>query len=71
MEKCYRIFILSDARKQSVELMEFLSEYDTYELHFIPTDMNLFDVLNFEPDVIVMDSKARKVVKCHEWQEVA
>lgn len=71
MERCYKIFILSDLKTKTVELIEFLSDYENYELHFIPTDINLFDVLNYGPDIVVLDKDAKKVVKCYEWEAVA
>ncbi len=71
MKACFKIFVLSDIKEKSLGLNELLSEYDQYELHYIPTDINLFDVLKYEPDVVVLDREAEKVVKCHEWNVAA
>ncbi len=48
-------------------LRSFLNDYDQYDLHFIPTEVNLFDILKYEPDIVVLDSEVNKVVKCYEW----
>ena len=71
MERCYKIFILSDLKTKTKDLVEFLSAYEDYELHFIPTEVNLFDVLNYGPDIVILDKEAKKVVKCYEWEAVA
>ena len=71
MEKCYKIFILSDLKKKSNQLINFLSDYENYELHFIPSEINLFDVFNYGPDIVILDKDAKKVVKCYEWEAVA
>ncbi len=67
MKKCYKIFILSDAKTTTNELSNLLTEYENYELHFIPSDVPLFDVYKSEPDVVVFGNNVRKIVKCHEW----
>jgi hypothetical protein len=71
MERCYKIFILSDLKQKTKDLISFLSNYQNYELHFIPSEINLFDVLDYGPDIIVLDKDAKKVVKCYEWEAVA
>ena len=71
MERCYKIFILSDLRNKTSELINFLSTYESYELHFIPSEVNIFDVLNYDPDIVVLDKHAKKVVKCYEWDAFA
>jgi len=68
MERCYKIFILSDLKKKTTHLLEFLSNYANYELHFIPSEVNIFDVLNYGPDIVVLDKEAKKIVKCYEWE---
>ncbi len=71
MNKCYKVFVLSDKRTVSNELASFLTEYKEYDLRFIPSEMNLFDVLQLDPDIVIMDSRLQKVVKCYEWNEAA
>ena len=55
----------------SASLRAFLNDYDQYQLHFIPTEVNLFEVLKYEPDIVVLDSEVNKVVKCYEWDLAA
>ena len=69
--RCYKIFVLSDEKKSSASLRAFLNDYDQYQLHFIPTEVNLFEVLKYEPDIVVLDSEVNKVVKCYEWDLAA
>ena len=71
MKACFKIFVLSDEKVKSLGLNELLAQYEKYELHYIPTELNLFDVLKYEPDVVVLDNNAEKVVKCHEWSVAA
>ena len=70
-EKCYQVFILSDTKTNSVSVQNLLAEFDQYELHYIPTEVNLFDVLKYDPDVVILDSEAKKVVRCYEWELAA
>ena len=71
MKKSFKIFVLSDSKDQSHKLMSFLSGYENYELHFISTAMNLFDVYELEPDIVVLDNSFENIVNCYEWGEVA
>ena len=71
MTKCFKIFVLSDQPIHTPELAALLEEYQDYELHYIPTDLGLFDVYNLEPDIVVLDKYLKKVVNCYEWGEVA
>lgn len=66
-EKTFKIFVISDTKVLNAKLNYFLNDYVNYELHFIPKDLDLFDILNYNPDVIVMDEEVNNVVKCHEW----
>lgn len=61
------IFVFSDNRSLSEDLLQFLTQYENYQVHFIPTAMELFEVMKWEPDIMVLDSQAEKVVKCYEW----
>lgn len=66
-QKTFKIFVISDQKVLNSKLTQFLNDYENYELHFIPTDLDLFDILNYEPDVVVMDQEVNNVVKCYEW----
>lgn len=61
------IFIHSDSKEIGNGLTTFLKQYKNYSLNFISTDFALFDVMRWDPDIIVLDNEASKVVKCHEW----
>lgn len=61
------IFIYSDNKSIGNGLNHFLKQYADYKLSFIPTDFALFDVMKWDPDIIVLDNEAKEVVKCHEW----
>lgn len=65
--KTFKIFVISDQKVLNFKLTQFLNDYENYELHFIPTGLDLFDVINYEPDVLVMDQEVNNVVKCYEW----
>lgn len=65
--KKLNIFIYSDTKAIGNGLNSFLQQYSDYKLSFIPTEFALFDLMKWEPDIIVLDNEARKVVKCHEW----
>ncbi len=66
-EKIFKIFVISDTKILNARLHYFLNDYVNYELHFVPKNLDLFDILNFNPDVIVMDEDVNNVIKCHEW----
>lgn len=67
----FKVFVSSDQRQASPMLIEFLKAYQNYELHFIPTVFSVFDIMNFEPDIIVLDPSCQKIVKCYEWGAAA
>ncbi len=63
-KKSVQIYISSDKKAVDNQLNELLNSYKNYDLHFIPTDYTIFDIMNMGPDVIVMN---KKVIKCHDW----
>ena len=71
MKKCYKIFLLSDIKVQSEKLSVFLNQYEDYELHFLPSEMSLFEVYNLDPDIVILDKNINNVVNCYEWGKVA
>ena len=66
-KKTFKIFVISDTKVLNSKLNQFLNDYENYEVHFIPKELDLFDILNYEPDVVVMDEDVNNVVKCYEW----
>ena len=38
-----------------------------YKLHFFPSDFSIFELLNFNPDIIIQDFKKNQIVNCLEW----
>ena len=33
----------------------------------MPTALNLFELMSYEPDVIVVDKEAQNIMQCHKW----
>jgi L-rhamnose mutarotase len=67
MIKKFKIFIHSDQKLDRVKLSHLLSKYKNYEIHYMPTALNLFELMTYEPDVIVVDNEIQNVMQCHKW----
>lgn len=63
----WNIFILSDKKKLNKKLKGFLKKYKGHRVTFIPTAINVFDVFELGPDIVIMDEEARQVARCYRW----
>jgi hypothetical protein len=62
----YKVFILEDDRAMQKQIAEELKE-NNYAICFFPKSYSTFDLLNFNPDILIQDYKNNKVVHCHDW----
>jgi len=67
MIKKFKIFIHSDKKLEKSKLSSLLAKYQNYEVYYMPTILNLFEIMSYEPDVIIVDNEVQEVVQCHKW----
>ena len=36
----------------------------------MPTILTLFELMSYEPDVIIVDNEVQDVVPCHKWNAI-
>ncbi len=64
----FKVFIQEDDKRMQKKIAEELKEYN-YVINFFSKSESAFDLLSFNPDILIQDYKTKKVVKCYEWSE--
>ncbi len=64
----YRVFIQEDDKNMQKKIAEELKE-NNYIISFFSKSDSAFDLLNFNPDILIQDYKSKKIVHIHEWSE--
>ncbi len=64
----YRVFIQEDDKSMQKQIAEELKEYN-YKISFFSKSESAFDLLNFNPDILIQDYKSKKIVRCYQWSE--
>ena len=64
--KLLKVFVLEDNINNIRTITTELSKKN-YNLHFFSKDNSVFDLLIFQPDILIHDYFANKVTHCHEW----
>lgn len=64
--KLFKVFVLEDNLENRETITNELRGKN-YSLHFFSKDNSVFDLLVFNPDIIIHDYFANKVTNCHEW----
>lgn len=66
----FRVFVLEDDKVTQQKIAEELKEYN-YKIQFFPKDESVFDLLKFNPDILIQDYKKNIVIRCYEWETSA
>ena len=61
-----KVFIQEDDKLLQKRIAEDLKEYN-YKLHFFSKDDSVFDLLKFNPDILIQDYYKNKVINCYQW----
>jgi DNA-binding response OmpR family regulator len=62
----YKVFIQEDDKAMQLKIAEELKE-NNYVISFFSKSDSAFDLLNFNPDILIQDYGNKKIVHCHEW----
>jgi len=64
--KLFKVFVLEDdLSNREIITNELRSK--NYSLHFFSKDNSVFDLLVFNPDILIHDYFTNKITHCHEW----
>ena len=64
--KLFKVFVLEDDLSNRETITNELRSKN-YSLHFFSKDNSVFDLLAFNPDILIHDYFANKITHCHEW----
>jgi CheY-like chemotaxis protein len=62
----YRVIIQEDDKDMQRKIADELKGND-YNIQFVPKDLSVFDVMNWNPDIIISDYSTKEIIKCYEW----
>ena len=67
MEKLfYKVFVQEDDKEVQKIILEDYKD-NNYKISFFSKSDSVFDLLNFNPDILVQDYLKNKIVNCLEW----
>lgn len=62
-----KVFIQEDDKEMQRKIALDLKDYN-YTISFFSKDESAFDLLMFNPDILIQDYQSNKIVKCYEWK---
>jgi CheY-like chemotaxis protein len=61
-----RVFVMEDHKSNQQKIEKALKKLK-YKVFFFSKDESVFELLKFNPDILIQDYATRKIIKCHEW----
>ncbi len=61
-----KVFVFEDDEQQKQRILKELEGRD-YRIYFFPGSTAIFEVLTFNPDIIIQDYPGNKVINCYRW----
>jgi hypothetical protein len=62
----FKVFVQEDDLEMQKKIAKELQPYN-YRISFFSKSESTFDLLNFNPDILIQDYTKNKVVNYHEW----
>jgi PleD family two-component response regulator len=64
--KSLRVFIMEDDKPRQQKIERDLKKHN-YKIFFFSKNESVFELLKFNPDILIQDYNKKKILKCHEW----
>jgi PleD family two-component response regulator len=61
-----RVFVMEDHKSNQQKIEKALKKLN-YKVFFFSKDESVFELLKFNPDILIQDYATKKMIKCHEW----
>lgn len=65
-KKNLKVFILEDEEPIKEKITEDLKGFN-YRIYFFSKSESVFDLLKFNPDILIQDYYKNKIINVHEW----
>ncbi|MCS6824672.1 MAG: hypothetical protein NZ529_10285 [Cytophagaceae bacterium] len=62
-----RVFIQEDDLAMQKKIAEELKEFN-YSIKFFSKNDSAFELLQFNPDILIQDYSEKKIVNCYQWE---
>ena len=63
----YRIFLITDNESPSAKVRNHLRKFSSYEIFIVPSNYNEFELMKYDPDLIIFGNDIERVINCFEW----
>ncbi len=60
------VFVQEDDKEMQKTIRDNYQK-SNYQIQFLPNDFSVFELLSFNPDIIVQDFRNNNVINCFEW----
>ena len=62
----YKVFVQEDNKEIQKRILDDYKD-NNYRISFFSKSDSTFDLLNFNPDILIQDYLKNKIVNCFEW----
>jgi DNA-binding response OmpR family regulator len=62
----YKVFVQEDNKEIQKRILDDYKD-NNYRISFFSKSDSAFDLLNFNPDILIQDYLKNKIVNCFEW----
>lgn len=64
--KSYNVIIQEDDENTQKVISKEL-DGQNYVIQFVPKELSVFEVMKWNPDIIISDYSTKEIIKCYEW----
>jgi CheY-like chemotaxis protein len=64
--KSLRVFVMEDHKPNQQKIEKALKKF-RYKIFFFSKNESVFELLKFNPDILIQDYETQKILRCHEW----
>jgi PleD family two-component response regulator len=64
--KSLRVFVMEDDKPSQQKIERDLKKHN-YKIFFFSKNESVFELLKFNPDILIQDYNTKKILNCHEW----
>lgn len=64
--KHLQVFVQEEDRIKQLQILEEMKAFP-YTIQFFPKDYSVFDLFQWNPDIVIPDYQNKEIIKCYEW----
>lgn len=61
-----QVFVQEEDRVKQLQILEEMKSFP-YTIQFFPKEYSVFDLFQWNPDIVIPDYQNKEIIKCYEW----